>query len=120
VDPGSCRRSTRPEIKERVMNELELHEVGGQVQGMSAPEIVYKLDETQEALLFAVKAGRVSFSQGSYRLRMTGQPDVTPGIQFLRTLGLVQLVQLTDRERVPPTRGVKLTTKGEEVAAAYA
>lgn len=85
---------------------------------MTAPEIV--LGETQIELLFQVKAGRVSFSRGSYRLRATGQPDVSLGVQNLRALGLVRLVEITDRSQIPPTRATELTEKGEEVAQAYA
>jgi hypothetical protein len=85
---------------------------------MTAPEIV--LDETQIDLLFQVKAGRVSYSKGVYRLRETGQPDVSTGVQLLRALGLVRMVELTDRRRIPPTRATELTDKGEQVAATYA
>ncbi len=85
---------------------------------MTAPEIV--LAETQVDLLFQVQAGRVSYSRGVYRLRERGQPDVSTGIQLLRTLHLVRLIQVADRSKIPPTRGTELTEKGEEVAAAYA
>lgn len=85
---------------------------------MTAPAVA--LDEAQADLLFAVQAGKVSYSRGCYRLRATGQPDVTSGVQHLRALGLVRLVEIADRSKIPPTRATELTDKGEQVAQAYA
>lgn len=102
------------------MNEIELRTGADQPGADAQASPVVSLDDDQVALLFQVKAGRVSYSKGAYRLRKTGQPDVSTGIQVLRALHLVRLVEVTDRRRVPPTRDTELTTKGEQVAAAYA
>lgn len=86
---------------------------------MTAPEIV--LDEAQVDLLFAVKARRVSFARGVYRRYAGGcQQDVSLGVQVLRAMKLVRLVDLAVHSRIPPTRETELTEQGERVAAAYA